>query len=57
MSYISDTLLEFTLAAFSTESAWQLVTPLINHIFSNYLDGVRSFVRDGMNMSNERERK
>ena len=56
MNYMSDNLLELTVAGFSTEEAWQLVTQLINHIFADSFDSVRSFVRDSMNMADERAR-
>ena len=56
MNYMYDNSLELTIAGFSMEAAWQLVTQLINHIFADSFDSVRSFVRDSMNIADERAR-
>lgn len=48
MNYMLDTLLELTIAGFSTEAAWQLVLQLINNIFADLFDSVGSFVRDSI---------
>ena len=47
---------EIDFVGFRTEASWQLVSQLINHIFADSLDGVRSLFRDGLDMVDECQR-
>ena len=46
LSYISETHDLLTVSGFSVDSSWQLVTQLVDHVFTDDMDKVRSFVRE-----------
>ena len=49
LSYISDTHQDLTDSDFSEEVSWQFLTQLVNHVFVDDMDKVRSFVWEAMN--------
>ena len=56
LNYILDVQLELSLVDFSSNLAWKLVAQLVNHLFLESFDGVRSFVRDSLNIPDKIER-
>ena len=54
MTYISETHDVLVASGFNVESSWQLVTQLIDHIFTDDMDKVRSFVREATDTHNDK---
>ena len=50
--FIDNTLLDLDLAGIDDDSTWQLVTHLVNNMFADQLDNVRSFARDSIEIDN-----
>ena len=55
LTFISDTHQDLTDADFPEEASWQLGTQLVNHIFTDDMDKLRSFVREIMDTHSREE--
>ena len=48
--FITDTHHDLTYSGFTEDASWQLVSQLANHIFTDDMDTLRSFVREAMDI-------
>lgn len=56
VTYISDTHNMFTESGgFTADLSWHIVIQLVNHIFVDDMEKVRSFVRDSLSVNSKKE--